>query len=75
MNIYPDWLLNEVVGGGGGGTIIIGGLEVQVASELSVSLEGEIEAALDLTLPVPVDPGQLLVTLEGELTIEMDVCQ
>jgi hypothetical protein len=73
MNIYPDWLLLEV-SGGGGGTIIVNGLGVDVDQELTVLLEGELEAIVEIEMPVPVDAGLLAVSLEGDLSIELEAC-
>jgi len=74
MNIYPDWLLQGVTGGGGG-TAIASELDVELMTAASVSIETEVTAELDLIASVPIDAGELSVVLEGEVTIELDVCK
>ena len=70
MNIYPDWLLNEVVGSGGG-TIIVGGLAVAVLDAMSVAVADELRTD-NLGAPL-VTGGVLTLKVAGALGIETEL--
>jgi hypothetical protein len=60
------------IGGGTGGIIYAGGLDVEVAGELSASVEGELDVQYVGMVAVPVDPANLTVTVEEEHSVTVD---